>query len=348
MQELELYPTCPAVYFLMCEDEVVYVGQTKNMRKYFSPLRHEKKKYTRVMYVEVDKTQLDAYEMCCIVYFNPKYNGTRYNRKISRSEAELTLRGILSEEDLFFLGGPPSETTVVPPKYEYEYPKADITVDCALFGFNPTAKQLEVVMIQRAEDPFKGQWALPGGFIEFEDGETAYEAAKREMEEETGVQVDYLEQLMTFDSPDRDPRGRTFSVAYYALVRSKEHTTEAGSDATSAVWMPVAEALKLPLAFDHANILNVALERLQGKVRYSPLGLNLLPEEFTIADICKLYEGILQRDLDPSNFRKRILSTGVLEETETFAKTRTRPAKLYRFNEPEYTKAMEKGFNFEV
>lgn len=249
-------------------------------------------------------------------------------------------------------------------KYTYEWPKADITVDCVLFGFNPEEGRLEVVMIRRGEDPYHGRWALPGGFIEFLKGETAYEAARREMQEETGVTIDYLEQLGTFDSPDRDPRGRVFSVAHYALVRSKDHITKSGSDAMDARWIPVQDALIIPtakMAFDHKLILQTAVYRLQAKVRYAPVGFNLLPKKFTLGQLQKLYEAILFRELDKRNFRKRIQilnkkitidqdpNTALLVEDGIDESERSGPAaKLYRFNKSAYNRAIRDGFNFEL
>ena len=250
--------------------------------------------------------------------------------------------------------------------YQYKYPKADITVDCVLFGFN--ASELEVVLIRRGEDPFKGRWALPGGFIEFLKGETAYDAAKREMQEETGVTVDYLEQLGTFDAPDRDPRGRVFSVAHYALVRSKDHTPVSGSDAMLATWMPLKKAMALKAdgwAFDHQEILRTAVARLQAKVRYAPIGFDLLPEKFTLRQLQDLYEAILLRKLDHGNFRKRLrvlntktregagseLLVEVGDERNPSVVRAVRsgpPAKLYRFDKKVYHKAVKNGFNFEI
>lgn len=246
--------------------------------------------------------------------------------------------------------------------YSYEFPKADITVDCVLFGFNPEEGRLEVVLIRRGEDPFRGQWALPGGFIEFLKGETAYEAAKREMLEETGITVDYLEQLQTFDAPDRDPRGRVFSVAHYALVRSKDHTAKSGSDAMEATWVPARSALKLPrMAFDHLLILQKAVTRLQAKVRYFPVGFNLLPKKFTLSQLQKLYEAILFRELDKRNFRKRLHSLNEKTMLGTDPKTRLLvvvgvddsersgpPANLFRFNKTAYDRLIRDGFNFEI
>jgi 8-oxo-dGTP diphosphatase len=246
-------------------------------------------------------------------------------------------------------------------KYTYDYPKADITVDCVLFGLTPDWR-LEVVLIKRAEDPFKGKWALPGGFIEFLKGETSYEAARREMQEETGIEVAYLEQLGTFDAPERDPRGRVFSVAHYALVRTQDHKPEAGSDASRAEWVDVWEALsfgKDSVAFDHALILRTAVQRLQAKIRYAPVGFNLLPETFTLEQLRKVYQAILGKATpdkpypEPSNFRKklRVLNkkAGFLEETGTVKERRTGgAARLYRFNKEAYDRATRRGINFEL
>lgn len=236
-------------------------------------------------------------------------------------------------------------------KYTYDWPKADITVDCVLFGFNAEAGRLEVVLIRRGEDPFKGRWALPGGFIEFGEGETAAQAARREMEEETGVEIDYLEQLATFDGPDRDPRGRVFSVAHYALVRSKDHTTKSGSDALTADWVPVQDAVALPaneVAFDHKLILKTAVDRLQAKVRYAPIGFNLLPKKFTLGQLQAIYEAVLFRKLDRRNFRKRILAMGILTDLGVSAETGGRPGQLYQFDKRAYDRAVRDGFNFEI
>ena len=238
--------------------------------------------------------------------------------------------------------------------YSYEFPKADITVDCVLFGFQPEHRRLDLLMIRRGEDPFKDKLGLPGGYIEFEDGETALEAARRETREEAGVTVDFLEQLGTFDAPDRDPRGRVFSVAHYALVRSVDHTVQRGSDAKEAFWMPAHEVLTLgtespeELAFDHELIIKTAVRRLQGKVRYEPIGFNLLPTHFTLTQLQELYEAILFQDLDKRNFRKRILAMGILKDTGEQTTPAHRPAKLYRFDKTAYDLAVKSGFNFEI
>jgi 8-oxo-dGTP diphosphatase len=240
-------------------------------------------------------------------------------------------------------------------KYTYEYPKADITVDCVLFGISPEGR-LEVVLIRRAEEPFKGKLALPGGFIEFLQGETARNAARREMEEETGAKIEWLEQLKTFDDPDRDPRGRVFSVAHFALVRTKDHAVVGGSDALEAKWVAVEDAIKLApkdLAFDHHLILRTAVDRLQAKVRYEPIGFHLLPKTFTLGQLQHLYEAILFRTLDRGNFRKRVRilnhKTGILVDTGRDQDGTFGPAaKLYSFNEKAYAKAVKDGLNFEI
>jgi 8-oxo-dGTP diphosphatase len=240
-------------------------------------------------------------------------------------------------------------------KYTYDYPKADITVDIAVFGISDY-NELLILMIKRGEDPYQGRWALPGGFIEFLHGETAEQAARRELEEEAGLKVAHLEQLMTFDQPNRDPRGRTFSVAHLALVRAADHTPYAGSDASAVQWVRVTDALAMKseiIAFDHQDIIRVAVHRLLAKVHYTPIGLGLLPEEFTISQLQRLYEALLQEGLEKSNFRKKIRELnkriGFLEEVGIEKGGRKGPeAKLYRFNEAAYNLAAERGINFEI
>src|SRR6266566_374082 len=160
--------------------------------------------------------------------------------------------------------------------HTYKYPRAALTVDCVVFGFDEA--ELKVLLIQRALDPFKGKWALPGGFVRVD--ETIDEAARRELAEETGLKDIFLEQLYTFGAVDRDPRERVVSVAYYALVKLADFSTKASTDAADARWFPISNAPKL--AFDHANILATALTRLKGKVRYQPIGFELLPPKFTL------------------------------------------------------------------
>jgi 8-oxo-dGTP diphosphatase len=158
----------------------------------------------------------------------------------------------------------------------------------------------------------------------------------------------HLEQLYTFGAPGRDPRGRVISVAYFVLVRAHDYKPEGGSDASQALWVGMGDALSRQLAFDHREILVKALTRVQNKIRYEPIGFNLLPSEFTLTDLRRLYEGLLQRELDPSNFRKRVLATHVLVETSEVTQGPGRPAALYRFNKQAYDQAVKTGFNFEI
>lgn len=217
--------------------------------------------------------------------------------------------------------------------YTYDYPRPSVTVDCVIFGLDAQQK-VNVLLIQRKHDPFAGQWAMPGGFVDMdEDLETA---ALRELEEETGVRDLFIEQLFTFGAPDRDPRGRVISVAYYALVNLEHHPIEAASDARQVQWFPVNDVPEL--AFDHAHIFRVALERLRAKVRYQPIGFELLPPTFTLTQLQNLYENILGIDsgLNKRNFRTRILKMGVLQEVGVQEGVAHRPARLYRFDRRKY------------
>ncbi len=224
-----------------------------------------------------------------------------------------------------------------------DYPRAVVTVDCAVFGLG--AGGLQVLLVQRGLEPFAGSWALPGGFVRINESVDA--AARRELSEETGLSNIFLEQLYTFGEPGRDPRGRVVSVAYYALVRLQDHAARAATDARDARWCAVRSAPKL--AFDHAEILGKALERLQGKVRYVPIGFELLPPKFTLSELQKLYEAILERPFDKRNFRKKILDMELLEELEEVQQgVPHRAARLYRFDARRYQALTKSGFNFEI
>jgi len=227
--------------------------------------------------------------------------------------------------------------------YTYQYPHPAVTVDGVVFGYDEA--DLKVLLIQRGEGPHRGKWALPGGFVNMDESLEA--AARRELEEETGVTRLYLEQLYTFGEPKRDPRERVISVAYYALVKLADHAVRAASDARNVAWFPVAD---LPnLAFDHEEILEVALRRLKGKIRYEPVGFELLPEKFPLSDLQRLYETILEQPLDKRNFRKKILGMGLLADTEEIQQdVAHRAARLYRFDEAAYRRLKKDGFNFEL
>jgi 8-oxo-dGTP diphosphatase len=216
-------------------------------------------------------------------------------------------------------------------------------VDCVVFGLGDD--DLKVLLIQRDHDPYVGRWALPGGFVDID--ETLEHAARRELEEEAGLCRVFLEQLFTFGAVDRDPRERVVTVAYYALVNIGDHSIRPATDARAAAWFDVNDAPKL--AFDHENILDTALERLKDKVRYQPIGFELLPRRFTLRHLQRLYETILERRIDKRNFRRKVLSMGLLEETDEIETgVSHRAARLYRFDATKYKKLVNKGFNFEL
>jgi len=227
--------------------------------------------------------------------------------------------------------------------FTYEYSRAALTVDCVVFGFDDGA--LKILLIRRGIEPFKDAWALPGGFVRTD--ETLDAAALRELQEETGLKKVYLEQLYTFGGIDRDPRERVVSVAYFALVRRADHVPMGDTDAAEAAWF---EAGKVPaLAFDHAEILQTALERLRGKIRWQPVGFELLPKKFTLSQLQTLYEAILGRELDKRNFRKKLIALDLLvplEETTTAASRR--PAQLFQFDTRKYQALTRKGFIFDL
>src|SRR5688500_15055599 len=194
--------------------------------------------------------------------------------------------------------------------HAYEYPRPAVTVDCVVFGLDLDQQDLKLVLIERKGEPFAGTWALPGGFVRMD--ETLERAARRELHEETGLSRLYLEQLYTFGDPGRDPRDRVITVAYYALVKLTDFNPRAASDAKDVAWFGVADLP--PLAFDHDLVIETALSRLKGKVRYQPIGFELLPTKFTLSQLQRLYETVLERTLDKRNFRKKILGMRLLVE----------------------------------
>ncbi len=219
-----------------------------------------------------------------------------------------------------------------------------IAVDAIVFGY--TDNKLNVLLIKQKYGILKNQWALVGGFVK--DNETLNDAVNRELQEEAGIKVNYLEQLYTFgDNINRDPRFRVVSVAYFALVNSAKLILKADTDAEDAKWFSVNE---LPtLAFDHQIILQIAQKRLQSKLTYQPIGFDLLPKEFLFSELENLYCNILEKEIDRRNFRKKILSFGIVEETEKFSdKKNGRPAKLFKFNKLKYSQLQRDGFLFEI
>ena len=225
-------------------------------------------------------------------------------------------------------------------KYCYKNPHPAVTTDCVIFGFD--GERLQVRLIERGIEPYKGRWAFPGGFLKMD--ETAEEGAKRELKEETGLENAYIQQLHTFSNPNRDPRERVITIAYYALVKIQE--VKGGDDAASAKWFPLDEIP--PLAFDHDYILRMATQRLREQIHFQPIGFELLPEKFTIRELQSLYEAILGINFDRRNFSKKMLHLEILTELEeTVWPTPKREAKLYKFNSEKYEELKRKGFRIE-
>lgn len=209
-----------------------------------------------------------------------------------------------------------------PTKYE----RPSVTVDVVIFSL--VDNDLQVLLVKRKYPPFAGIWAIPGGFVRME--ESLEDAAMRELAEETGVTDVYIEQLYTFGDPDRDPRTRVITVAYFALVPHDAIRPRPGDDAAETAWYSMFDLPRL--AFDHEDILAYALQRLRYKLEYTAVGFELLPDVFTLSELQHAYEIILGEQLDKRNFRRKILSSDVLEEIGHKKKDgEGRPAMLYRY-----------------
>jgi 8-oxo-dGTP diphosphatase len=206
------------------------------------------------------------------------------------------------------------------------YDRPSVTVDLVIFTLQN--KELNVLLVQRKRWPFEGRWALPGGFVNMD--ESLEQAARRELEEETGIHDIYLEQLYTFGEPNRDPRTRVISVAYIALVSADKQTLRVSEESNDVRWYPVRR-LPGPLAFDHDTILALGLERLRSKLEYTTLAFQLLPEVFSILELKHIYEQILGEDVDKGNFYRKIKDANILEDTGLRREGRGRPTALYRF-----------------
>lgn len=227
--------------------------------------------------------------------------------------------------------------------YTYDYPRPAVTTDCVIFGFD--GHDLNILLIERGIEPYKGRWALPGGFVKMD--ESTEEGALRELEEETGVKNVFIEQLYTFSDPDRDPRGRVISVAYFALVKSTGINVVGGDDASAARWFPIHEIPSL--AFDHDMILRVAHQRLKAKIRYQPIGFELLNEDFTIPELQSLYEAVLDVQFDRRNFNRKIMSLDILIPLDKKdSGVPHRGARYFKFDNQKYTELVKRGFNFEI
>ncbi len=222
--------------------------------------------------------------------------------------------------------------------------KINLSVDAVVFGYDKETG-LSLTLIKRKNPPFQHAWALPGGLVKY--AESLETAVQRELREETGIQVNYLEQLYTYGAPDRDPRNRVVSVAYYGLIRQSQYQLYAASDASDAQWFNVDQ---LPnLAFDHQQIVDTAILRLKNKITYEPIGFELLDQKFPFIQLLTLYETIRGKKLDRRNFKKKFLQLGILEELpEKHSEGKGRPGAVYRFKKKAYFDLKEKGMIFEV
>ena len=224
--------------------------------------------------------------------------------------------------------------------FTYEYPHPSVTTDCVIFGFDGT--KLNVLLIERGVEPYKGRWAFPGGFLRMD--ESTETGALRELQEETGMEGAYIKQFHTFSDPNRDPRERVLTVAYYALVRMQE--VKGGDDAAKAEWFALDEVPSL--AFDHDHILQIALKELRKQIHFEPIGFELLPEVFTMPQLQALYESILEVHFDRRNFANKMQKLGILEETGDRPKNTARSVPIqYRFNLDKYMEMKSKGFRLE-
>ncbi len=213
--------------------------------------------------------------------------------------------------------------------YTYAYPHPAVTTDVVVFTLRD--QELKLLLIKRGGDPYKGKWALPGGFVQMD--EDLDSSARRELAEETGVSGVYLEQLYTFGAVNRDPRERVITVAYYALIPSDKLQLRAATDAEAVGWFGIDELPRL--AFDHRDIVRLAHQRLVAKLDYSTIAFQFMPMEFTLSELQAVYQTILQEPVDKRNFRKWILALEGIEETgEERRDGAHRPAMLYRVKHP--------------
>ena len=252
----------------------------------------------------------------------------------------------------------------------YEYPRAALTTDCVVFGFD--GEKLNILLVQRGVDPFKNSWALPGGFIKMD--ETTEECAARELEEETGISGVFMRQIKTFSTLNRDPRGRVITIAYYALMNPHHFSrvsVRGGDDVTDAGWFPVENVLAdTSLAFDHHEIIETAIEKLRQEIRHYPIAFELLDTYFTIKQLQTVYESILSKKFDRGNFHKKMVgraesstvdekgtktrkeqrkNTGVLIDSgEVVSGVKHKPAKIYSFDRARFNELVNNAdFTFD-
>jgi len=218
-----------------------------------------------------------------------------------------------------------------------------LSIDCLIFGFRHG--ELDVLLIKHGEGISKGRWALPGGWIRY--NESIDDAASRLLTSLTGVSNIFLEQLRAFGEVDRYPGKRVITIAYFALINADHYSLSAGFTASDAQWFRIHEIPRLP--YDHARILKIGFQHLQHKVRHEPIGFNLLPKKFTLNDILKLYEAILETEMDKPNFRRKLLNMNLLVPCDEKQRDVShRAASFYRFDKKIYKQLKESGFTFEL
>lgn len=221
----------------------------------------------------------------------------------------------------------------------------DVTVDAVVFAY--LEKELHVLLIKRALEPFIDQWALPGGFMY--DNESADVCVLRKLKEETNVNLNYLEQLYTFTDVKRDPRKRIISIAYYALINPSTQHLVTNFHAKEVTWFPVSKISKLKIAFDHKQIIEYARQRLKNKINYEPIGFELLTKQFTMGELYDLYVAVRGEEIDRRNFIKKINSFDLLKKTSYKTEGHVgRRAQIFEFNKEKYNKLKIKGFNFDI
>ncbi|OFX60786.1 MAG: DNA mismatch repair protein MutT [Bacteroidetes bacterium GWB2_41_8] len=228
--------------------------------------------------------------------------------------------------------------------YYLEHEKFHVAVDSIIFGYDEEGRQLKVLLLKRNFQPSKGEWSLMGGFLK--NDESVNEAAKRILQQLTGLSDVYMEQLYTFGELDRDPGARIISVAYFALIKINASDLELVKN-HGATWIPITSVPTL--IFDHSAMIARALKKLQIRARTQPIGFELLPDKFTIPQLQGLYEAIYNKSLDKRNFRRKLLSMDLLEKLEEKEKESSRKgAWYYRFDQKKYEDLLNRGFNFEL
>lgn len=228
--------------------------------------------------------------------------------------------------------------------YYSEHEKFHVAVDSIIFGYDEGGRELKLLLLKRNFQPAMGEWSLMGGFLNKE--ESIDSAAKRILHQLTGLSDVYMEQLYSFGEIDRDPGDRIISVAYFALIKINDSDLELVKN-HGATWVPISS---LPqLIFDHNQMVERAMKKLQVRARTQPIGFELLPEKFTIPQLQGLYEAIYNKPLDKRNFRRKLLAMDLLEKQEEKEKESSRKgAWYYRFDEKKYEDLLKRGFNFEL